>query len=176
MFLGSTDAACEVDRPALQRLADQLPDIDVWFCSPMLRARQTMDALQEQGCCPDGCTVEPGLREIDFGSWEGRTYAEIAAAEPERVQAWSDFDTFSFPGGESTRDFVARCDAVLQRFLQQDWNRQVAAVCHGGVIRMLICLALGLPPSKYLFFQVDAPSLTVLDIYSNGGVLCGLNL
>ncbi|MCW5210022.1 histidine phosphatase family protein, partial [Desulfobulbus sp. US1] len=52
----------------------------------------------------------------------------------------------------------------------------VAVVTHGGVIRTMICLALGISPRNYLLFDVQPASLTVLDLFSEGGVLRGLNL
>jgi broad specificity phosphatase PhoE len=60
--------------------------------------------------------------------------------------------------------------------LRASGHREVALVTHGGVIRTLICLALGLSPKQYLFFDARPGTVAVLDLYTEGAVLAGLNL
>jgi alpha-ribazole phosphatase/probable phosphoglycerate mutase len=53
---------------------------------------------------------------------------------------------------------------------------KIGVMTHGGVIRTMICLALGLDAKNYLLFDVRPASLTVLELFDQGGVLSGLNL
>lgn len=158
----------------LTALPPQLREIERWHCSPLRRARQTLDCLCQHGYVQIAPVYDQRLREIDFGSWELRTFADIAATEPEQVEAWQQYEDFTFPGGEAVADFVGRVGGLLAEFTAQGGT--VGAVTHGGVIRTMTCLALGLPPRSYLLFDVRPASLTILDLFPGGGVLRGLNL
>ncbi|WP_417910320.1 histidine phosphatase family protein [Candidatus Electronema sp. PJ] len=151
-----------------------LQAVETWYCSPLLRARQTLAYLGEQGCQIEHAIYDQRLQEIDFGAWELRTFSEIAAADPARIEAWQRYTDFTFPEGEAVADFIQRVQAMLG--ILSTAGSKVGVVAHGGVIRTMICLALGLPPSMYLLFDVQPAALTILDVFSNGGVLRGLNL
>jgi alpha-ribazole phosphatase len=142
-------------------------------CSPLLRARQTAEVL----CEPIGLPVEvdEDLREIDFGHWEGRTFAEIAALDSAAVARWAELsDDFAFPGGESVGGFFTRVGRVADR-LAAGPTRVVLVVAHGGVIRGSVCHFLGLPPRHYLRFDVRHATCTTVDLMEGRGVLTGLN-
>ena len=161
----------------MERLSSLLPELNTvarWYCSPLRRAQQTLAYLHQQGCALAPPLYDQRLREIDFGSWELRSFAEIAATEPSQVEAWQHYEDFAFPGGEAVAGFVSRVAELLADFSAQ--GGRIAAVTHGGVIRTMICLALGLPPRSYLLFDVQPASLTILDLFPGGGVLRGLNL
>ena len=70
------------------------------YVSPRLRARQTAEpTTRATGITP---VIEEGLREIGYGTWEGRKETEIKEAEPEAYAAWSlDPAIHSPPGGEN---------------------------------------------------------------------------
>src|SRR6187431_2471417 len=69
------------------------------LCSPMRRCMETMEiVIGGTGMAPE---VHPDLREIDFGTWERRSFAEISEIDPEGVQRWLRLDRkFSFGNGE----------------------------------------------------------------------------
>lgn len=175
-LLGSTDVPLSGE--GLSRLngliEPHLQTVERWHCSPMLRARQTLAHLREHGCPVRHPVEDERLREIDFGRWEMKTFAEIAAAEPTLIEAWQQHTDFVFPEGEAIADFVRRAEEMLKVFI--GLGGSIAAVTHGGVIRTMICLALGLPARNYLLFDVQPASLTILDLFPDGGVLRGLNL
>ncbi len=175
-LLGSTDVP--LSGKGLSQLngliGTHLQTVERWHCSPLLRARQTLDCLRQHGCPVEQPVYDSRLREIHFGDWELRSFADIAAADPARIEAWQQYEDFVFPGGEAVADFVSRIKGVLTDIAESGGS--IGVVTHGGVIRTMICLALGLPPRNYLLFDVQPASLTVLDIFSGGGVLRGLNL
>jgi alpha-ribazole phosphatase len=146
---------------------------DRCFCSPLLRTRQTAAVVSRAV----GLSVEEvaDLREIDFGRWEKMTFAEISASEPapliDRWAAWD--EDFSFPGGESLRDFVERVRRAAKLITESAASR-ILAVTHGGVIRAMICHLLGLPESQYLLFDIKPASLTTIEIFDGRGVLTEL--
>jgi len=157
------------------RSAGQLVDVELWFCSPMLRCRQTLDLLRQQTGPVGTVRYDDRLREIDFGRWEMRDFAAINAEYPEYVESWSRYMDFVFPGGEAVVDFCDRVEDMLELFMAHDAEK-IGVITHGGVIRTMICLALGLSVRHYLLFDVQPASLTVLQLFSQGGVLKGLNV
>lgn len=175
-FVGSSDLP--LSGQGLSRLEDILPQLKAvtcWYCSPMLRTRQTLERLRSCTCPAGSPVYDERLREIDFGRWERRSFADIAEKEQDRFTAWNQYLDFVFPEGEAVAAFIARVEAVLAMFGESEYDA-IAVVTHGGVIRTAICLALGISPRNYLLFDVQPASLTVLDLFSEGGVLRGLNL
>ena len=112
------------------RIAAQLPDILRIVTSPLTRCRLLAEAVGEARGLP--VTVEPGLAEMDFGAWEGRTWNAIPRAE---IDAWRDDVLDARPhGGESVRDFSARVGAALDRAARG--ARPALVVAHAGVIKV----------------------------------------
>jgi broad specificity phosphatase PhoE len=111
-----------------------------YVCSPLLRARETMEiARAELGFAAGGYRTEPALTEISFGDWEGFTIRELRARDPERVvQREQDKWHFLPPGGESY-EAVARRVHAWYRGLIGD----VVVAAHGGTARGLFA-ALGI--------------------------------
>jgi len=143
------------------------------FCSPLVRARQTAEVICESTDLR--AQVDDDLREVDFGQWEGKTFDEIAAENPETVDRWADFsEDFAFPGGESVGSFLARIGRAARR-LADDSADVVLAVTHAGVIRGMICHLLGLPSRHYLLFAVRHATCTTISLADGKGVLSGLN-
>ena len=146
--------------------------IDGLLASPMRRCTETAGLLGL------GLPVQldPDLREIDFGRWERKTFAEIEAQDPELVRHWAaGTDDFRFPEGETTAGFAGRVESVKNRLLASD-AQTLLLVSHGGVIRALICALLGLSLDKYLLFQVAKGRYSTMELHSGGGVLTGFNL
>ncbi len=175
-LVGSTDQAVHpAHLEELRHLVTKLPLVDGHcYCSPMRRTRQTLAWLREAGNFTLACTWEEALREIDFGRWEMQTFAEISHQDPEMVAAWKGWSDFVFPGGEAVANFIGRLGHLLERLQESPWQNLVL-ITHGGVIRTLICLALGLAPCHYLLFDIRPASLTRIDLFSQGGVLRGLD-
>ena len=178
LLLGSTDAAAS--HSGLKQLG-RMPALlepyrpDRWYCSPMRRAVQTADMLRGLGAIEQHVQVDERLREIDFGRWEEKSFAEIEASDPGLIAAWSRYDDFVFPDGEAVAGFTGRVAAVLEMFRAAGEER-IGIVTHGGVIRTMICLALGISARNYLLFPVQPAALTIIDLYPEGGVLTGLNV
>ncbi len=175
-LVGSTDVG--LDGKGLERLAGlsrRLEDVEVWYCSPMLRTRQTLDELQRHISTGQEIRYDDRLREIDFGRWEMQCFADISKADPGLIDSWTRYTDFVFPGGEEVAGFCERVGTMLELFMVHDAEK-IGVITHGGVIRTLICLALGISVRNYLLFDVQPASLTVLELFDKGGVLKGLDL
>jgi broad specificity phosphatase PhoE len=135
-----------------------------------MRCRETLQPLS--GIQSE---IDSDLREVDFGSWEAKTFDQIQISDPEAVNQWAAFDpAFSFPGGEKLDDFLVRMQRVASALISCPEDT-ILAVTHAGVIRALLCHFLGLHPRQYVLFNVDYASLTILELFGDKGVLKGLN-
>ena len=104
--------------------------------SPLGRARHSAElACGELGLPPEAIREDARLKEVAFGRWEGLTFDEIAARDPERWrQRQRDRWGFVVPGGESYAQLSRRAGAW---FAEQDAEARLIVVCHGGVRRVL---------------------------------------
>lgn len=173
-YIGSTDLSLSAKgRQQVKDIATIVvrKDIDVIFRSPMLRCRETSELLNLS--CP--CYTDDLLKEIDFGQWEGKSFAEITRDDAATVTEWANNPThFCFPGGESMVHFYSRIESI-QKLLERYDHKRVLLVTHGGIIRHLLCLYLGISKEKYLVFDVQPGSFSSITLHSEGGVLTGLN-
>lgn len=116
-----------------------------FIASPLGRTRETMDLMREaMGLPAGGYELEPRVKEITFGDWEGRTLEELAASDPELVaQRRSDKWGFVPPQGES----YAMLSQRISGWLAEQTDPSVSVI-HGGVIRVLRGLLEDLQPSE----------------------------
>ena len=122
--------------------------------SPALRCRQTAAAIAAAlGVAAEALEVEPGLLEIDYGSWDGLTADEARERDPELRAAW-EADPFATrcPDGESGSDVARRAFAVLEpieAWLAADRARCAVVVAHNHVNRLRLCALFGWPMREY---------------------------
>ena len=142
------------------------------IASPMLRCRQSCEILFPRG----QIQYREELREIDFGRWEGLTFQEIASTDKSIVSTWAqDPLGFQFPDGEAVASFLTRVEKAASLLAELD-GKKICVVCHGGVIRGLLCQFLGISHTNYLLFQVNKGRYTTVELFGKEGVLTGLNL
>ena len=122
--------------------------------SPLQRARETCELAGVAA----RATVDPDLREWDYGKYEGLTPREIDRQAP----GWLIFRD-GCPGGETTEQVGARADRVITRARAAEGD--VALFAHGHVLRVLVARWLGLPPGSGQHFLLDTGTLGVLADY-----------
>ena len=105
------------------------------YASDLKRAVQTAQILGERWGIP--VEAKSGFREISFGAWEGRRWAEIRAENPDVTPMESSGD-FSAPGGESFDCFRTRVLCTLKQTLAECQGHLIAIVTHLGVIRVVL--------------------------------------
>lgn len=128
----------ETGRWQAERLAHALRDdqLAAVYSSDLSRAFDTAQAVADRAGLP--VCVDRGLRERDFGSFQGQTFKEIEARWPDLCERWRKRDPeFEPPGGESLVDFYSRCVASAQRLAAAHPGETVALVAHGGVLDCL---------------------------------------
>lgn len=118
------------------RVADQ--GIASLWSSDLSRARETAEIVGER--LGLGVRLDTRLREANRGRWEGRLFDDVAAAEPELFARWERAGaTWRFPGGESLQEQLERVSACV-RDVRSEGKLPALVVCHGGSIRVMLCL------------------------------------
>ena len=110
--------------------------ISTIYTSDLLRARRTAQAVAD--ATGAALVDEPGLRERAFGSFQGRTFAEVETEHPEQARRWRQRDPDYAPdGGESLRVLRERVVDTTHRLAARHPGELVLLVTHGGVLDVL---------------------------------------
>jgi len=114
--------------------------------------------------------VRPALRERFFGDWQGKTWDEIEAISPELFQSYKrDFLSVHPPGGgETYREVRERVLPVVEEMVGAGEGRNVLAVAHAGVIRVILAEALGMPLRNLFRIALDPVGLSLVEYHPNG--------
>lgn len=159
-MVGWTDLPADLsDTAALARLSAYLPQGAPVISSDLTRAVATADALGPRPRLPP----DPDLREMHFGQWERRGFAEIEAEAPDHIRAfWETPGDVRPPGGESWNDLTARIWAALDRL--QGIAPDLVIVAHFGPIVAALQRAEDLAPEAAFAHRIDNLSVTSLTL------------
>jgi alpha-ribazole phosphatase len=131
---------------------------DLVISSPMLRCRLFAEQFAQARGLP--LRIEDDLRELHFGDWEGRNAAEILFEDEQALgQFWTDPYRFTPPAAEPVRDFAKRVLTTVGRLSSELAGQRVLVITHGGVMRLLLARARGLPEAQLLQVEVSHASL-----------------
>lgn len=137
---GQLDVPAQDVEATAARLREQLPAGLPVVSSPLQRCRVLAEALHPSP------RFEPGLLEIHFGEWEGRSWDEIGVAA---LDAWAaDLLHHAPPGGESAAAFQVRVVACLDA-LAAEGGPACVVVTHAGVMRAALGAARDLPAAAW---------------------------
>jgi alpha-ribazole phosphatase len=146
------------------RLARALAEVGLAaiYTSPRRRALQTASALgRVHGLAP---VVDERLCEIDFGDFEGRTYAEIEREHPDLFRRWMETPTeIEFPNGESYERLQARALLALSSILDHHRRDTVAVVTHGGIARAILADCLSIPNAGLFRIDQSYGAISIVD-------------
>ena len=118
-------------------------DWDVIISSPLRRCHCFAEHLANQLGLP--MRVNEHIKEMYFGDWEGISTQVIYEAEPERLANFWQFPTqYHAPNGESLTQFQQRIFIGFEQIytqIQEQNGQKALVITHGGVIKLLTCLA-----------------------------------
>ncbi|RXS66228.1 bifunctional RNase H/acid phosphatase [Streptomyces sp. TM32] len=135
--------------------------------SPLRRCRETAEAVAARLGLE--VRIEEGLRETDFGAWEGLTFAEVRERYPEDLDAWlASAKAEPTGGGESFAAVARRVAVARDKLLARYAGRTVLLVTHVTPVKTLVRLALGAPPEALFRMELSAASLSAVAYYSDG--------
>jgi broad specificity phosphatase PhoE/ribonuclease HI len=134
--------------------------------SPLRRARETAELVAD--ALGVEVAVEPGLRETDFGDWEGYTFAEVRQKWPRELDAWLADPSVAPPYGESFDATTSRVRQARTRVLRSYDGQRVVLVSHVTPIKTLLRLALDAPPSALYRMHLDLACLSEVQWFADG--------
>lgn len=170
-FSGSGDhELSEVGRRQAEAVAAALAargTIQAIVSSPLKRCRQTAEAVAAR--LGLDVHIDEGLRETDFGAWEGLTFAEVRERYGDDLDAWlASPKAAPTGGGESFATVARRVAATRDRLVREYRGRTVLVVTHVTPIKTLVRLAIGAPPESLFRMELSAASVSAVAYYADG--------
>jgi broad specificity phosphatase PhoE len=141
-------------RQVLSATQRQFVRSDRCLTSPALRARQTAEALQLDA------TVEPALRDCDYGRWATLSFDHVQTKEPAGLADWLRDPAAAPHGGEAILSLIERVGAWLDA--QNGIPGKTVAITHASVIRAAVVHAIGAPPQS--FWRIDIAPLSITSL------------
>jgi alpha-ribazole phosphatase len=127
-----------------------LPQVELVLASPLLRAKRLGEYLAQKNRCE--LRSDARLMEKHFGTWEGKSWDDIARSE---VDAWAaDVMNYAPPDGESAHQVMQRVQAFMRDLAQQP-QQHIALVAHGGSIRAMLAQIADVPLANTLSWQME---------------------
>jgi alpha-ribazole phosphatase len=137
--------------------------------SPLQRCAQFAHELGERLALP--VTLEKDLQELHFGAWEGQSAAELMKTDAQALGLfWADPYSFTPPEGEPVAEFSARVLAAVARLQVAYAGERLLLISHGGVMRLLLAQARGLPREQLLSVEVSHGALFSLSVDPDGAL------
>jgi probable phosphoglycerate mutase len=130
------------------------------WSSDLIRASETAEIVAAR--LGLDVRLDPRLREANRGRWEGRLFRDVAREEPELFAGWMKAgDRWRFPEGESLAEQQQRVLACVEE-IRGTGQLPALAVCHGGSIRVMLCLTD--PRGLAAFHTFELPNATVVPV------------
>lgn len=148
-------------------LAPLAADVDALITSPVRRTRESAEILGE--LFGKSVREEAGVAEMDFGAWDGLSFAEIEEQYPDDLSWWlGNLEHAPTGGGESFRTVAARVIEGRDRILAAHAGQTVVVVSHVTPIKTLVADALGAPLDALYKMELSPASVTVISYYRGG--------
>ncbi|MEV6263592.1 histidine phosphatase family protein [Streptomyces sp. NPDC051784] len=158
---GLSDVGRGQARRAAQATLLEEAGVEVVVCSPLRRCRETAEVVARRLGLE--VVVEDGLREADFGDWEGLTYDEVRSRFPGDLAAWhASAGTAPTGSAESFDDVALRMSQVKGDLLARYGGRSILMVSHVTPIKVLIQTALGAPGESLFAMELSPASYSGL--------------
>jgi alpha-ribazole phosphatase len=179
IYRGRTDV--QLNAAGWSQMEQAINVSDKWQCivtSPLLRCREFAEVHANRLELP--LQIDPAMKEMDFGEWEGRLLQDVWEADPELVSRFYEVPgSATPPGGEPVADAQSRVMAGWQTLIQERTGEDLLLICHGGVIRLILSYLLDLPLSSISRLHIPYASMTRVRVYhredENFPVLVSLN-
>lgn len=160
------DTGREQARATGEWLAPLTDTFDALVSSPVRRTRETAEVLAR--FLELEIAEEPGIAEMEFGSWDGMSFTEVHEKHPDELSSWLG-DLESAPhGGESFRVVEKRVLEGRDRLVSSYAGQTVVAVSHVTPIKTLVAHALGAPLDSVYRMELAPASVTVISYFMGG--------
>lgn len=166
---GSDPELSEYGRAQADRAAAGLAaqgGVQAVVSSPLLRCRQTAQAVADRLGLE--VRIEEGVRETDFGAFEGLTFAEAKQRYPAELDAWLASAKAAPPDGESFAAVARRVAVARDKLLARYAGKTVLVVSHVTPVKTLVRLALGAPSESLFRMELSPAALSAIQYYADG--------
>jgi probable phosphoglycerate mutase len=164
---GLTDEGRAQVREVADWLAPLGESVAAVVTSPVRRTRESAEILAAR--LDLDVVDEPGLAEMEFGTWDGLTFAEVREHYPDEVEAWIGSLDVAPGGGESFREVEKRVVEALRRLLEQYAGKTVVVVSHVTPIKTLVSQALDAPLTALFRMELSTASVSVVSFFGDSG-------
>jgi probable phosphoglycerate mutase len=174
---GLTDEGRAQVREVAEWLAPIGEAVDVVVTSPVRRARESAEILADR--LEVAVVDEPGLAEMEFGTWDGMTFADVREERPAEIEAWLGSLDVAPGGGESFREVEKRVLDSLSRMLEAYAGKTVVVVSHVTPIKTLVAHAVDAPLTALFRMELSTASVSVVTFFgepSSDGIRGSLRL
>jgi broad specificity phosphatase PhoE len=165
VFRGQIDVELnEHGRKQAQLAADALSRVELVavYSSPLSRALDGARLIAK----PHGLevSIEPALTDLNYGSWQGVSHHDVKERFPELYKLWVTAPhQVRFEGGESLDDVKRRALLAIEQLAARHAGKNVAAVSHRVVNKVLLCALLGLDNSHFWSLHQDTCAINVVE-------------
>jgi broad specificity phosphatase PhoE/ribonuclease HI len=139
--------------------------VDAVISSPVRRTLESAEILAES--LGRTVEVEPGFAEMEFGVWDGMTFAEVGEKHPDELKAWLGSLDVAPEGGESFRVVQQRVLDGLARLKEAHAGKTVVVVSHVTPIKTLVAHAVDAPLEAVYRMELTPASVTVLSYFDD---------
>ena len=147
---------------------------DRFYSSDLKRAEQTAEIIAAPHKLPILSLKD--LREINYGHWEGQTYRQLWAKDPQGMEKWSNNPlAINPPAGEALDDFQSRVVNSFLSLIKDSAGKKVVVVGHGGTIMVYLAYLLQMPLRLCYRFQLDNLGISRVIFYDQGPIIKMIN-
>jgi broad specificity phosphatase PhoE/ribonuclease HI len=159
-------------------LSPMRDQIDALVASPVRRTHESAEILGE--ILGHAVEFEEGIAEMEFGTWDGLTFADVQEQFPDELSDWLGNLEHAPGGGESFRTVAERVLAGRDRIVEAYAGKTVLVVSHVTPIKTLVADALGAPLEALFRMELSPASVSVVSYFEGrdpkGGQMSNLRL
>lgn len=177
LFCGWTDSELtERGKDQAMEAARKLTNekIDLMVSSDLKRCLDTARIINNNR--NSSILIETGLRELNFGGWEGLSYNEIKKRYPKEAQCWeNDHINYKVPMGESLKEMYKRANDSFEKIIKENTGKAILIVSHSGIIRGILSKQICGDIQGYWKFKLINCGITRMEFVQDFPVLKGIN-
>ena len=150
-------------------------EINYLYASDLKRARNTAEIITEHHNIK--LNALEGLREMNFGEWEGMNFKEIGRDYHDLFEKWKEDPTsVSPPGGEMLAEVQERIIDSLEKIIStQKEDNTILVVSHGGAIRIMLAYYLKIPLQYFWRIDIDNASISKMIFFDGAPIIKSVN-
>lgn len=148
-----------------EKVAGMLKDItfDKVISSPLKRAKETAAIVSR--CQQSEIILDERLKELNFGSWEGKHYKTIQDSDRDNWDLWvNDWKKTAPPAGESFISMYRRVKQSIKEILEKYEGQTIMVVTHQGCLRIIMCILLNMKYEDYWHFTFEHDTYSLMEV------------